>query len=80
MLHIHICVCVPTGYTFSALLLVGLGGMEWWQPCLCRAARSRPIPYQNPSPPLQTGPRTRVEFINAAEAPSAMGPGPQALS
>lgn len=70
---------VPTGNTFSALPLIGPGGTEWWQPCLSQAARSGPIPYQNPFLPLQSGPRTRVEFINAAQAPSVVGPGPQAL-
>lgn len=77
--YMQLCVCVPTGDIFSALLLVGPGGMEWWQPCLSRAARSGPIPSQNPFPPLRTGPQSRVEFINAAQALPAMGPGPQAL-
>lgn len=67
--YIYTFVCMPAGNIFSALLLVGPGGMERWQPCLCQAATSGPIPYQNPFPPRQTGPRTKVEFINAAQAP-----------
>lgn len=58
--YTHLCVRVPAGTTFSTLLLVGPRGMEQWQSRLCQAARSGPVPYQNPFPPLQTGLRTRV--------------------